>query len=217
MAKYLIHTCKDRYWYVRYYLVPSLKKQGITKDEILVYNDKCGDGQLTSLIKSYDLIGDEDAWHLQDDVIISKHFKEVADEHEKGIVCGFCNSFSRGYPGYANIYSMWYSMPCIRIPGAIFKEFIDWLKTAETQRRLKLYVDENKHDDVLLEIFLKENYPKLRVWNIAPNMVNHIDHLMGGSLINRGRSKEPHEIMATYWDEPELLEDITRKLKERRG
>ena len=216
MAKYLIHSCKDRYWYVRYYLIPSLKKQGIPKEDIIVYNDDNKEGLLTSFIKSYDYIGDEDAWHLQDDIVLSKDFKKVADAHDTGIVCGFCNSFSRGNPGYVCLWNMWYSMPCIRIPGDILRNFIVWLKEPATQRRLKVYFEDNKHDDVLFEIFLREQYPHIRVGNVSPNMVNHIDHLIGGSLVNKDRNKKLSEVMSTYWGEPEVLIDVEQRLKKRR-
>jgi len=211
MVKFLIHTYNSRLWYVKKFLIPSLRKQGIKN--ISVYNDKDGEGQLKSLIKSYECVKDKDAWHLQDDIVISKNFKEFVDKYDSGIVCGFCNSYSRGRPGYVGLESMWYSMPCIRIPGQIFKEFIEWMQSPNTYARYKPYFDENKHDDVFLHNFLRENYPKIRLWNVSPNMVNHIDHLIGGSIINRDRGKELSEIMAKYWDEPDVLNDITEKLK----
>ena len=207
----MIHTCNARLWYVEKYLIPSLQKQGV--DKIIVYNDTNHEGLLHALMNSYEYTNDEDFWHLQDDVIISSRFMELAKQYNEGISCGFCNQFSRGYSGLVSLETMWYSMPCIRIPGNIFKEFIQWLRKPETQRRLKAYFDENKHDDVFFEIFLKENYPRILVHNIAPNMVNHIDHLLGGSIVNKDRHKDPSFLMATYWDEPKLLIDIEKKLK----
>lgn len=213
---YLIHTCSQRRWYVDEFLVPSMKEQGIEDDEIAIYTDEKGEGQLRSFINSYELVKGKDTWHLQDDIIISKNFKQMAEEHNNGIVCGFCNGFSNGYPGYANVWVMWYSMPCIRLPDYIFKGLVGWMNDPAIQRRYKCYFDANKHDDVFLEMYLKEFYSNMRVWNLAPNMVNHIDHLIGGSLINQDRSKPIEFIMSKYWDEPELLEDIENKLKERR-
>ena len=84
------------------------------------------------------------------------------------------------------------------------------------RKKYRAYFDENKHDDVFLEMYLTQNFPTLRVWNLAPNIVNHIDHLIGGSLINQGRNKSTEFIMSKYWNEPELLNDIERRLKERR-
>jgi len=51
-------------------------------------------------------------------------------------------------------------------------------------------------------------YPRMIVLNLAPNLVNHIDHLLGGSLINKDRGRGPEYIMSRYWEEPELIEDI---------
>lgn len=212
---YLIHTCTKRLWYVERYLVPSMKEQGITDNEIKLYVDTDGDGLLTSYLKSYKYTEDKDTWHLQDDIIISSHFKEQAEKQRtQTVICGFCNGFSTGKPGRVNLYNMWYSMPCIKIPGILFKEFIQWMNKPEVRKRLVTYFEGNKYIDVFFETFLKETYPKLLVWNIAPNMVNHIDHLLGGSLANKTRSKGTDYIMATYWDEPELLTNIENLLRE---
>ena len=207
----MIHTCGKRLWYVKKYLVPSLKKQQV--DKIVLCNDRNNSGLLRAFIDSANYTNGEDFWHIQDDVIISKRFRELAEKYNDGISCGFCNKFSRGNPGHVSLEVMWYSMPCIRIPDSIFQEFVRWINSAVTQRRLKAYIEESKHDDVLLEIFLKENYPTMLVHNIAPNMVNHIDHLLGGSIVNKDRQKDQEYLMATYWEEPELLIEIEKKLK----
>ena len=212
MAKYLIHTCKDRLWYVNKYLIPSMRKQGIKKKDIVVYNDRKREGQLISLIKSYDKTNGEDFWHLQDDIIISSKFKEKTEEYDSGIVCGFCNGFSISRPGRVVLFDMWYSMPCIRIPGYIFKEFVEWLNDESTKNTFRSYIEENKHDDVLFEAFMKNTYPKTLTYNLAPNIVNHIDHLLGGSIINKSRSKSTEFIMSRFWDEPELLDHIEQEL-----
>ena len=41
----------------------------------------------------------------------------------------------------------------------------------------------------------------MNVLHLAPNIINHVDHLIGGSLINEKRGKEPEEIMSLYWNE----------------
>ena len=211
---YLIHTCKSRAWYVDEFLIPSMKEQGI--ENIYVYNDINCEGQIPSIWKSYELIRGKDTWHLQDDIVISKRFRELTEEHNDGIVCGFCNSYSTGNPGYVSIWNMWYSMPCIRIPDSIYGHFVSWLQEPKTQRKYQAFFSENKHDDVLFEFFLKEFYMSMRMWNISPNLVNHIDHLIGGSLLNKARDKELSYIMSKYWDEQDVLDDIEHKLKERR-
>lgn len=215
-VRYLIHTCPKRIWYVREFLIPSMLEQGISDDDILVYNDENRDGQLTSFLKSYDYIKGEDTWHLQDDIIISKNFRKIAEERKEEIVCGFCNSYSTQQPGRNNAYNMWYSMPCIRISDNIFKGFYEWMFKPETRKKFRHYFMENKHDDVFLQFYVRENCPQMVIYNVAPNMVNHIDHLIGGSLINQMRDKNTQEIMSSYWDEPELLEEIEEQLNDYR-
>lgn len=189
-----------------------MRKQGIKRKNIVVYNDRKREGQLTSIINSYAKTNGEDFWHLQDDIIISSKFKEKTEEYNDGIVCGFCNGFSIGRPGRVVIFDMWYSMPCIRIPGKIFKDFIEWLNDDSVRVKFKCYFEENKHDDVLFEAFLKEHYTKIRPYNLSPNIVNHIDHLLGGSIINKTRDKPTNYIMSKFWDEPELLDCIEKEL-----
>lgn len=211
MAMILIHACPKRMWYVEQYLVPSLKEQGIK--DIKVYNDVNQEGLLTAFTRSAEFIDYQDAWHLQDDVIISDGFKVMTDCYPDGIVCGFANGYSDGkQPGIANLYNMWYSMPCIRIPGKILFEFVNWLHSPSTCKKYMAYLKENKNDDLLFINFLQETYPKMKVWNVAPNLVNHIDHLLGGSIVNKQRSQGLDYIMSRYWDEPMLLEDIERRL-----
>jgi len=214
MEHYIIHTCAERKWYVENYLIQALTEQHI--NHIAVYIDYNKDGQIKSLINSYKCIGDKDAWHLQDDIIISSRFKELTEKNNSGIVCGFCNGFSSGQPGITNVWNMWYSMPCIRIPGSIFAHFVRWLQNEDAHKNYRDYFEENKHDDVLFQSFLKDNYSRTSVLNLAPNVVNHIDYLLGGSLLNKSRNYDRQFIMSKYWDEPDLLSDIEDKLEERR-
>ena len=44
MAEYIIHTCLDREWYVREYLIPDMVSQGIDENNIEVWMDKGRDG-----------------------------------------------------------------------------------------------------------------------------------------------------------------------------
>ena len=77
MARYLIHACPRRMWYVEEYLIPSMLKQGIAKGDIRVYNDKEGEGNLRACMKAFALCEGipGGTWHLQDDVCICRNFK----------------------------------------------------------------------------------------------------------------------------------------------
>ena len=204
---YLIHACKQREEYVRQYLIPSMLNQGISArdNHVYVYDSK---GLLQAFMESGKELT-EGTWHLQDDVILSKDFTRQTILNNHGIVCGFCNSYSQGKSGIVDINDMWYSMPCIRIPNTILQGFIDWL---EDNDKYSYYIKTNKHDDLLFKFYLQEKYSTIKVKNLAPNIVNHIDYLLGGSIVNKARGKDVNT-MARYWQEPELIDDIERKLR----
>ena len=46
--KYMIHCCPKRMWYVEEYLIPSMLRQGIDRDSIIIWNDNKG-GEIKSL------------------------------------------------------------------------------------------------------------------------------------------------------------------------
>lgn len=213
---YMIHTCPKRKWYVDEFLIPSMTEQGISRDSIIVSNDEDGDGCLVSFVNSWRKLPEEGGtWHLQDDVIISADFRRMTEAYDDGIVCGFCNSYA-SYPGdigYVPVDRMWYSFPCIRIPNDILKDFVLWFVTPEVRYKYKSHILAKKHVDVMFWDFLKEQYKDIKVLNMAPNIVNHVDHLIGGSLINAARNQTTEEIMAMYWNEPYLIVQLERELK----
>ena len=51
--RYLIHACPQRLWYVNDYLIPSMLLQGVKRDDIEVWNDADGRGNLTSCMESF--------------------------------------------------------------------------------------------------------------------------------------------------------------------
>ena len=203
MSKYMIHTCPKRKWYVDEFLVPSMIEQGIDSQDITVYNDENEDGHLMAFMNSWKQLKEGGTWHLQDDIIISSDFRRMTEMYDFGVVCGFVNSYSEyaGDIGYVPVDKMWYSMPCIRIPNDIMKELVGWFVTSGVQKKYKVHIRNRKHSDVLFWDFLKERHPDMNVLHLAPNIINHVDHLIGGSLINEKRGKEPEEIMSLYWNE----------------
>lgn len=214
MAKYLIHACPQREWYVREYLVPSMQAQGI--ENINVFVDEHGLGCLQSfVISSKEYCNEntnEGTWHLQDDVLICSDFKERTEKLDYDIMCGFaCTYDDNPSPGDCNPKTMWWSFPCIRIPDNIVWGFARWMDKRWTDSNYRMYVRAKKFDDLLFKIFLEDNYPTYNVHNISPNLINHIDYLLGGSVINKQRSLGKIESM--YWNEPELVKDLERKLK----
>ena len=92
--RYMIHACPKREWYVNGVLIPMILEQGINDDNIVVYMDTEGKGNLTSCMDAFRLAGtwgDGGTWHMQDDVCICRDFKRITEENEAEnlIVCGF--------------------------------------------------------------------------------------------------------------------------------
>jgi hypothetical protein len=107
---------------------------------------------------------------------------------------------------------MWYSFPCIRIPNEVSRGFINWYYSERTQREYFTTIWQNKGIDYLFRQYVLIYYTDL-ILNLKPNIVNHIDHLVGGSLINADRIEDSKQIMAVYWDEYKLLRELEEKLK----
>ena len=89
--RYLIHACPAREWFVEGYMVPEMKRQGIPEEEIEIWMDRNGDGNLMSCMKSFEECGKRNGgtWHLQDDVVLASDFAEKTRTHDDGLVCGF--------------------------------------------------------------------------------------------------------------------------------
>ena len=88
LPRFMIHTCLQREWYVRDYLIPDMIGQGIPEENIEVWLDSERRGNLTSCLESFEAAGRRGSgrWHLQDDVLISKDFAEKTAEFDDGIV-----------------------------------------------------------------------------------------------------------------------------------
>ena len=216
--KIMIHACPERMWYVKDYLVPSLKTQGIKQVNITVWNDTAGDGCLVSCLKSFASCDSDGAtWHLQDDVLIAHDFAERAEELDKSgynVVHGFCHTlfepFNRPMLWDVPAIFAFNSFPCIRIPNSMAREFVRWVYDDASKRpEYKNWIRSGKHDDSLWHDFFVERYPHERCWNEAPALVEHVDWLIGGSTVNAWRG---YICRASYWEDEYLIEDLKRKL-----
>lgn len=197
--KYLIHAHKNRSWYVEGYLIPELKKQGIKPD---VYTDNGAEGNLYATMNTFHFCGD--AWHLQDDVVICHDFKDRTAQPDT-IACGFCR-LQDSIPdksGRVKAKDMWFSFPCIYIPGEIAKECAEWFFTTEPQdENLKRLKALKKGDDSFFKAFIDERYPDIEVINMNPNLVDHVDYLIGGSIANKGWTNNMNlGSMAAYYED----------------
>lgn len=216
--KFTIHAVSQRMWYVEDYLIPSMTAQGIERENITVWNDTEGRGNLFSFTESMKACGEmaEGVWHLQDDVIISRRFAELAGENDEGIVAGFCcRNFGPSLQQYGVVPSsfLWYSFQCIRIPADIAKRFADWFyNDAIHWTRLAPRVVERKNDDLFFREFILDQCRDMTVNNLVPNMVDHIDYLIGGTLINQQRLLQRNQ--AAFFADMDLVEELERKLSD---
>jgi hypothetical protein len=105
------------------------------------------------------------------------------------ITCGFCR-LDKSIPdtsGKQKADKMWFSFPCIYIPGKIAKECAEWffregIKTNDIH--LRRLIELKKGDDSFFKEFIDKYYSKTDVINLNPNLVDHIDYLIGGSIAN---------------------------------
>lgn len=203
----MIHACPARMWYVEEYLLPQLRGQGVTDDEIRVWNDTEGWGNLESFVRSCESLAEAggQTWHIQDDVLLAHDFAARArtlETETDGIVCGFCCANWGPTPikdGPAPIRFMWNGFQCLRIPDAMAGEFAAWFRGAGCRKpELQRWVKSNKGDDSIFRSFCLERHGRDTVFNVAPNLADHVDFLIGGTVINAARVQQYNR--ALFWD-----------------
>lgn len=211
----MIHACPDRMWYVDDFLIPSLLEQGIPRSSIRLWLDSESKGNLKACIESFAECGKHkgNTWHMQDDVLICHDFAERA-KTDGSVVCGFCHAkfepFNKPMVGRVPAAFMFNSFPCICIPNEIAGEFADWFNNDARHRpQYQDWVRSEKHDDSFWHDFFVETHPDDYVWNLTPALVEHVDWLIGGSLINANRG---FVCRATFWEDEYLVEKLKREL-----
>ena len=197
--KYLIHAVPTRLHYVEGYLIPSMLQQGIPLSHIDVYVDSYHEGNLKSTLKSFSQLPDKgETCHLQDDVILARDFKKHIEEYhdlvevgpEPIAMCCFESIYDKGETKdkeWVKPKDMWYSFQCIVIPNKIAHEFVDWVQQKEDDEDGKywLQITNNMFDDYLFKSFLTEKHPGADVYLQNPNLVDHIDYIIGGSTLSK--------------------------------
>ena len=215
----MIHAVPKRMWYVREFLIPQLEAQGA--EDVRVWLDANRRGNLRSCVESFaSLPEDGGTWHLQDDVLPCRDFFQRACVLNPGnnLVYGFCSVHNGDDPGQRGVVYMpdaWHGFPCVRIPNAWAKAFTWWIESEASQRPdLKGYVRMNRCDDYLFTIFCQENIGTEVAVNAWPCLVEHVDWLIGGSILNEWRG---FFCRAESFADPDLVEELADKLKKRRG
>ena len=216
-CRYMIHACPKRMWYVEKFLLPSMLEQGIPENEILVWNDDHGWGNLKSFVESMRYVKQYfsptgSIWHLQDDVVISDRFAEYTQEHGE-LAYGFCNAVfdpdNRDETGVVPINRCWHSFQCVCIPNKIAAEFYDWFDYLNTKTfRLMPWTKNGNNDDLIFRSFLHEERKGDTAVNVAPNLVDHIDYLLGGTTLHGRRPPRT----AYHWDDIPTLRKLYKDL-----
>lgn len=208
--KVMIHAVPKRMWYVDGFLVPSLIAQGITP---VVYCDVHKRGNLGSCLDSFSTMRGAGTWHIQDDVIISKRFAELAEANDTGVCNGFCHIPWEDDPGKTGVVyppDLWHSFQCVRIPDDMARDFVHWVKTAKHDSWCEVQIKRNQGDDYLFREYFQTVHGRETARNIAPNMVDHVDWLIGGSIINEWRG---YHARSALWEDEDLVDALKDNLK----
>lgn len=217
--KYMIHACPKRMWYVNDFLVPSMLDQGISMLDIRIWNDTEGLGNLLSCMKAFESLGRfyDSTWHLQDDVVISKTFRERAEYYRtEGVVTGFCHDRWDNHrnTGYVHPDKVWLAFQCIHIPDVYASECADWFfRYAQHRPDLQEKIRGGRDDDIIWRRFLQERHPDIWCMNVYPAMAEHVDWLIGGTTINFEREQKRGICRAAYWDEDDVIDDLKSRLE----
>lgn len=215
MSKYVIHACPDRMDYVNNYLVPSMQEQGIKEEQIDIRCDKYGRGNLDQCMQIFSvMVGDGGAWHLQDDVLICRDFRERTEAvGEDIVVCGFVwgRDENINNVGYVNPGNMWWSFPCIYIPNHLALECSQWFYTrGRHDPKYTSWLASKRYDDLFFREFLKVYHTEEKVLNMKPCLVDHVDYLIGGSVVNKQRDED--QIRAYWFEDEDLVDELEKKI-----
>ena len=215
--EFMIHACPQRMWYVNDFLVPDLRAQGA--ENITIWNDTKKLGNLASCMAAFaSMEGDGGTWHLQDDVLPCRDFVKRAEEHDEGLVYGFaCRNFGDRLDAYGEVYvpDAWNSFQCVRIPDAYARECARWVISKEWEKEsalveLPVLFKLGKGDDSFFHEFMICRHPYETALNLKPNLVDHVDWLVGGSAIQRWRD---YIARAEFFEDTDLVEDLAARIK----
>lgn len=216
--KFLIHSCPKRMWYVEEFLAPSIRAQG---GNVEIFNDAEQLGNLAACMEAFaSREGDGGTWHLQDDVLICSDFVARCAEYEEGVAYGFaCRNFGDRLDAWGTVYApdAWNSFQCVRIPDPWARECAEWVRSGAWEfespsAELPILHKLGKGDDTFFHEFMLCRHADAVAENIRPNLVEHIDWLIGGSAVSHWRD---YLARAEFWDEPELVDQLRDRIRAR--
>jgi hypothetical protein len=216
--KVMIHACPERMWYVEQFLVPSLEGA-----EIRIWNDTEHRGNLRSCMDAFAACeGEGDTWHIQDDVLLCRDFLRKAGAFPAGVVVyGFCCEYFLDDPEiFGEVYmpDVWHSFQCVRIPDAWARECAEWYATRRWEWEsmdlaLPALEATNRGDDAFFREFLQCRHGEATAINARPNLAEHVDLLIGGSVLHQYRD---YQARAYWWEDEDLVAALRYELRERR-
>lgn len=214
--KILIHACPKRMWYVEGFLVPMLREQGA--EIVEVWNDTEALGNLEACMQSFrERKSHGGTWHIQDDVLPCRDFVRRCRELDQGVVYGFCNEQFTDDPTHTGLVyapDVWHSFQCVRIPDAYARECAEWFYSFEWRKspmpELQIMVGMKKGDDTFFREFLQMCHGTERFYNVKPNLVEHVDWIIGGSILAPYRE---FFARAYYWEDEDLVSELKKAVK----
>lgn len=215
--KFMIHACPQRMWYVADFLLPMLKEQGA--ENITVWNDVNREGNLKSCMDAFaSLEGDGGTWHIQDDVLPCHDFVKRCEEHDEGLAYGFCcRNFNDRLDAAGEVYvcDAWNSFQCVRIPNKYARECSEWVYSKKWQKEsclpeLQILFGLNKGDDTFFHEYIQIRHGYETALNLKPNLVEHIDWLVGGSALQTWRD---YIARAEFFEDQYLVEELSERIK----
>lgn len=75
---------------------------------------------------------------------------------------------------------------------------------------LQILVGRKTGDDTFFREFLQMCHGTERFRNVKPNLVEHVDWIIGGSILSPYRE---FSARAYYWDDEELVEELKKAVK----
>ena len=214
--KILIHACPQRMWYVRDFLIPMLQEQGA--EQIEVWNDIHQKGNLRSCMDSFAArIGDGGTWHIQDDVLPCRDFVKRCEEHDEGLVYGFCcRNFNDRLDAGGEVYvcDAWHSFQCVRIPDAYARDCARWFYASEWTNNcipeIPILFARKQGDDTFFHEYININHGYETALNLKPNLVEHLDWLLGGSSLQKWRD---YIARAEFFEDLDLVDELSERIK----
>lgn len=214
----LIHAVPARMWYVRDFLVPQLRAQGAAADEVEIFPDDRRLGNLRACMEAFAAReGDGGTWHIQDDVLPCRDFvRRCRQLDDRDVVMGFCSEAFGDDPdltGTVYVPDMWHSFQCVRIPDPWARECAAWVLSRAwallPNPDLPALWKQGRGDDSFFREYMMAMRGTGTAYNAAPCLVDHVDFLLGGSVLSRWRG---FCARAALWDDEELVDDLRGRL-----